>query len=397
MRRQLSALSLLLVCAIAVRGAQVETPNFIVQAQDPQVAQMVAKYAEYYRKQRAIDWLGREMPNWPQPCPLVVKVSMHGPRGATSFRFGGGQVQDQHMNIEGPLERLLNSVLPHEITHTVFAHQFRRPLPRWADEGGSVLSEDDTERDRHDKLTRQLMQRNKLFPLRTLFGMMQYPNHDQDVMKLYAQGFSVVDFLVKRGNRQVFLNFLGQALSQGWDASLQRYYNIRSVEELESAWLRSLKEPRSPGAPIQLATAPQNSNGAAAPNALGRFVRMTVPTYGETPVYRGAAPNPDEMGQRFGQHNPEPIGQRYGQRGDERYGQQPPRPNGYAPQQYADSIPSLPAITINPEGWRPANPQPQPTFPVSTPQSQYPVPVTLGSPQFHPAVPSAPSPIGYPR
>ncbi len=134
MHRKLSAL-LLLVSALASMGAQVTTPNFIVQAQDAQVAQMVAKYAEYYRKQRAVDWLGREMPNWPQPCPLVVKVSMNGPRGATSFRFGGGQVQDQNMNIEGPLERLLNSVLPHEITHTVFAHQFRRPLPRWADEG----------------------------------------------------------------------------------------------------------------------------------------------------------------------------------------------------------------------------------------------------------------------
>ncbi len=50
------------------------------------------------------------------------------------------------MNIEGPLDRLLSSVLPHEITHTVFAHYFRTPVPRWADEGGSVLSEDDLER-----------------------------------------------------------------------------------------------------------------------------------------------------------------------------------------------------------------------------------------------------------
>ena len=47
--------------------------------------------------------------------------------------------------ITGPKERLLNSVLPHEITHTVFAHYFKQPVPRWADEGGAVLSEDEIE------------------------------------------------------------------------------------------------------------------------------------------------------------------------------------------------------------------------------------------------------------
>ena len=31
--------------------------------------------------------------------------------------------------------RILDSVLPHEITHTIFATHFGQPLPRWADEG----------------------------------------------------------------------------------------------------------------------------------------------------------------------------------------------------------------------------------------------------------------------
>ena len=44
---------------------------------------------------------------------------------------------------KGPASALKNSVLPHEVTHTVFAHHFRQPVPRWADEGGSVYSEDD--------------------------------------------------------------------------------------------------------------------------------------------------------------------------------------------------------------------------------------------------------------
>lgn len=61
------------------------------------------------------------------------------------------------MEIFGQYERLLNSVLPHEVTHTVFAHHFRYPVPRWADEGGAVLSEDEQERYKHDQLARQFL------------------------------------------------------------------------------------------------------------------------------------------------------------------------------------------------------------------------------------------------
>ena len=82
---------------------------------------------------------------------------MEGPSGATSFQFGQGQVLGMKMEIQGPLERLVRSVLPHEVTHTVFAYHFRQPVPRWADEGGAVLSEDDIERNRHDQLVRMIL------------------------------------------------------------------------------------------------------------------------------------------------------------------------------------------------------------------------------------------------
>ena len=70
------------------------------------------------------------------------------------------------MHIEGTLERLLASVLPHEVTHTVFAFHFRQPVPRWADEGGSVLSEDEIERKRHDRLVRNILNNRRAMPLR---------------------------------------------------------------------------------------------------------------------------------------------------------------------------------------------------------------------------------------
>src|SRR5437764_6725152 len=123
------------------------------------------------------------MAPWPEPCPLRVTVTNNGSGGATSFAFDRGRVLGQNMHIEGTLDRLLASVLPHEVTHTVFAHYFRTPVPRWADEGGSVLSEDDVERYRHDQLARQILRSpGRAIPLRRLFQMTKYP---PDVMVLY--------------------------------------------------------------------------------------------------------------------------------------------------------------------------------------------------------------------
>src|SRR5580704_2042725 len=135
-------------------GASYRTQNFIVEAPTQEIAERMGQWAEYYRRDKAIQWLGREMPPWPEPCPLRIKVTRGSAGGATSFNFEHGQVW-QTMEIEGTLERLQNSVLPHEVTHTVFAHYFRCPVPRWADEGGAVLSEDELERNNHDLMVRQ--------------------------------------------------------------------------------------------------------------------------------------------------------------------------------------------------------------------------------------------------
>src|SRR5437879_3670799 len=198
-------LILLVASIVASMGASYRTTqgNFVVEAQSPQVAEQVGQWAEYYRKEKAVQWLGREMPNWPEPCPLRVSVKQNGPGGATSFNFMGNNVW-QTMHIEGPLDRLLASVLPHEITHTVFAHYYRRPVPRWADEGGAVLSEDDLERGRHDVMARQILNAGRAIPLSRLFTLQQYP---RDVGSLYAEGYSVANFLVASSNRRTFLEF----------------------------------------------------------------------------------------------------------------------------------------------------------------------------------------------
>ncbi|MFO0965770.1 MAG: hypothetical protein U0793_09335 [Gemmataceae bacterium] len=297
-------LPLLALVVFSSLGAQERTTNFVINAPTPAIAKQVAQYAEYYRKTKAIEWLGREMPNWPQPCPLTVTVTLEPPSGATSFSFGGGQVQWQKMEIQGPLDRLLASVLPHEITHTVFAHHFGQPVPRWADEGGSVCSEDDIERKRHDRLVRDILNGGKQIPLRRLMSLREYP---RDVMCLYAQGFSMSDYLVRRSNKQTFLNFVASGMSYGWDKAVQTHYGHRSVEELEEAWLQYLRDTKG-GATVDLAKGAAPSSPVPAAIAARNVVRLTAPPaqpLDPEPTFRGAMPSAADTG-RFGSPPPPP-------------------------------------------------------------------------------------------
>lgn len=281
----------LVLAAFASMGAEYRTTNFVVDAPTPEIAKQIGQYAEHYRKEKAIQWLGQEMPPWRHPCPLKVIVTMSGAGGATSFAFDHGQVLGQHMQIEGTLDRLVASVLPHEVTHTVFAYYYRCPVPRWADEGGSVLSEDEAERNRHDQLARQILNTpGRAIPLRRLFTLREYPN---DVMALYAQGYSVTNFLVGQSNRKTFLSFVAHGMRQGWDGAVQSYYRYQNVDDLEKAWVEHLRNTKRPPAQLARNTAPADVDPAKRV-----VVRQTVPPaqplQEPQPIVRGVAADPDD-------------------------------------------------------------------------------------------------------
>jgi hypothetical protein len=294
-RGWLLALSAVLLGPAVTLAASFRSQNFVVEAPTAEAAQKFGQMAEHYRKEKAVQWLGKEMPNWPQPCPLTVTVTTNGAGGATSFNFQNGNVS-QSMQIEGSYERLLNSVLPHEVTHTVFAHHFRRPVPRWADEGGSVLSEDDTERHRHDSLCRSMLNQGRAMPLRRLFGLTEYPS---DVMVLYAQGFSVTRYLVELGDRQKFLGFVGTGLASGWDRAAQEY-GFKSVDALQEAWIESLRTPRKQPRAVDAETVKNTGVGPAPGELAAREVvrstappappTLTPPTLGMPVAVRGQGP-----------------------------------------------------------------------------------------------------------
>ncbi len=217
-------------------GAQQRSANFIVETPDPSFAQLVSQTAERYRHDLAVEWLGQAMPNWSQPCVMSVQVGPGlGNGGTTTFVFDRGEVFNWRMVIQGTPERLLDSVLPHEITHTIYASHFRQPLPRWADEGGATSVEHISERDKHRVMLNQFLRTGRGIAFSQMFAMTDYP---ADIMPLYAQGYSLAEFLIESGGRRRYVEFLGAGLqSDNWSAAVQRYYGIQDLGVLQNTWL----------------------------------------------------------------------------------------------------------------------------------------------------------------
>jgi hypothetical protein len=226
-------LPLVVVLLPILGGASYRSPNFVVEAPSREVAQRVAERAESCRAAIAQAWLGHEMPNWDRPCPVRVRLTAGEAGGVTSFGFHQRRVTDQNMTVEGRLDRILASALPHEVTHTVFAAFFGGPMPRWADEGASLLSEDQRELTRHDQIAADLMSRRGELPLARLFVIDEYP---KDLMSFYGQGYSISRFLVEMGGRPRFLMFVRDGLKDGWDAATRIHYQLANVRELDRAW-----------------------------------------------------------------------------------------------------------------------------------------------------------------
>lgn len=333
------ALGLCLLAAASM-GAKHRTRNFVVETADPRFAVQMAEAAEYYRRELALQWLGRELPDWRTPCPMTVRVGPNlGAGGATSFVFDRGDVFGWRMNIQGSAERLLDSVLPHEITHMILASHFRRPVPRWADEGAATSVESAAERHKHRQMLYQFLHSGRGIAFGRLFAMREYPS---DILPLYAQGHSVAEYLIELRGRRQFIEFVGEGMkTENWPAAVERHYGVRTLGELQNQWLAWVRE----GSPPLKRT--QNHPAPAGPIELAAAVPGQAPAAGD---WAGAASSPPATGKVW--NGPSPGGLAAA---PVRVAPPPPNAGGWepadAPQQPSGTMASAPNV-------RPATAQP---------------------------------------
>jgi hypothetical protein len=279
--------SVLLVClplltvASRTEAAGYKTTNFVVSAPTPQLAKEIGDQAEIYRRQLAIEWLGQELPAWSKPCPIHADVAPNkGAGGATSFVFDRGEVFGWKMNIQGTHERVLDSVLPHEITHTIFASYFRQPLPRWADEGACTTVEHRSEIAKQERNLIQFLKTGRGISFSQMFAMKEYP---KDVMPLYAQGHSLSEWLIESRGRKAFLEFLADGMKdENWPRAVHEHYAFDSLLAMQNSWNEWVKQGRPQLGPAtspvgQLASNSRPTNGAAGAPASQAILRMQSP------------------------------------------------------------------------------------------------------------------------
>jgi hypothetical protein len=192
--------------------------------------------------------------------------------------FDRGEAYGWRMNIQGSLERVLDSVLPHEVTHTVFASHFRQPLPRWADEGACSTVEHDSERQKQQRALIQYLKTRRGIPFSQMFAMKEYP---QDILPLYAQGHSLATFLIAQGGKQKYLKFVGAGLrGEQWTLATREFYGYERLGELQDSWLDWVR---------------QGSRLPLAPPALASHSGATQSGAGERDDLAGVEPEGDEL------------------------------------------------------------------------------------------------------
>jgi hypothetical protein len=259
-------------------GASYRTPNFIVEASSQQFAKQIGDAAETYRRELAKLWVGRELRNWASPCPIRVRDGARiGAGGMTSFVFDKGHVFGWQMSIQGSRERILDSVLPHEVTHTIFASYFRQPLPRWADEGACTTMEHISERAKQNKMLIHFLKSRHGIPFSQMLVMKEYP---REVLPLYSQGHSLTRFLIEQGNRSKFLQFIKDGMQNDqWTAAVSEHYGYSSLTELQNVWLEWVKQGSPP-------LKPSETDPASQVIALAINRTSTHPRTKSEPIYR---------------------------------------------------------------------------------------------------------------
>ncbi|MCG8450053.1 MAG: hypothetical protein MI725_10810, partial [Pirellulales bacterium] len=249
-RSAVYSLVLLALLGVPAQGAGYRTANFTVDAPTPALAKEIGDMAEHWRRQLAQEWLGKQLPDWSRPCPIKARVGARlGAGGETSFVFDRGEVFGWRMQIQGSRERVLDSVLPHEVTHTIFASHFRQPLPRWADEGACTTVEHESEISKQENMLIDFLRTRRGIPFSNMFAMKEYP---RDVLPLYAQGHSVAKFLIAQQGKRKFLAFLGDGMEdENWPRAVAQHYGYKDLLTMQNSWMSWIRAGRPQ---IQLAS-----------------------------------------------------------------------------------------------------------------------------------------------
>jgi len=195
-------------------------------------------------------WFDDDDPQWTPKCTLVLHRNVQSYRAAVG-RLADCTVASCKIDAVGTTttERRIDAradhpqwldFLPHELTHLLLDGRLTLgTLPRWADEGMALVADPDGKRVAHQRDLRTALARGQQFRMVELLALSDYPRDDR-LAAFYGQSLSVVQFLIDRGGRQKFVEFVGSATVDGYEAALRASYGIGSIADLERQWLKQV-------------------------------------------------------------------------------------------------------------------------------------------------------------
>ncbi len=220
--------------------------HFKVLHQGSSLAGRVATAAEAALA-RAMNWLGLE--NYPEtridirlyPDSRSYVEGTGQPEwsgGVCSAEVKGLGLRAQEIATFATCQRLLSSVVPHEVGHVALNMAVgKETVPLALHEGFAIHMESAGRRNYLRGLARARLAAGKLLGLEELFAAKEYP---EDQMAFYAQASSVFEFLALRLGDGKMRELLLDWAKRGAAVALKRA-GFQSVEHLEEAWTRALE------------------------------------------------------------------------------------------------------------------------------------------------------------
>lgn len=205
--------------------------NFIVYAPDQTLSDQVLAKAEEFRKAEAIDLLGVELKPGKGRTIITVVVSATEDSGFT-WPIDRADRKFHEMWLTTSREKAAGSTLRHEMRHVVLNTRYPDRLPLWIEEGLASRS-DDQQRQRLSRETAARLSRSGWPDVRSVVQSRAIHSTDQAA---YTAATSLVDYLLTRGDTARLLQFGQSAKKGGWEQSLDKYYGIHGLGELQLKW-----------------------------------------------------------------------------------------------------------------------------------------------------------------
>ncbi len=229
-----------------------ESANFVIFHDDPALADRVSEAAELARDALTRKWAGSPPPRaWSPKCELylyptaaifaqVTRQPIDSP-GFSTMESNGVAVTGRRIKLRADAPSLVDAVVPHEVTHVLLADLFpARQIPRWADEGISVLSEPSAEQEKRMTDLDAPLSGGRIFSVESLM-VNDYPEGKYWPL-YYAQSVSLTRFLVDQGKPGQFIDFLQGSQRNGVEPELKRVYGFENYADLQARWLAYAKE-----------------------------------------------------------------------------------------------------------------------------------------------------------